>query len=183
MSKGTSNFDGATVSVDRSDELGNVILCKCATGSIPSAAAGYAVGCILIDTTTGDHYKNVGTTSSCSFIKDSLGSTNGTGYFVATKTLNGSTPVNIFGATNGFDATITGVYIITSGTTSSTITIAGTAGTVATITGGASTSTMVGATSVANTSLDADGTLTAVSNKGGAASPDTSIIFITFTVT
>ena len=49
------------------DEFGNAILVKCATGSIPSGVAGYAVGCLLINTTSGVLYTNTGTVSSCTF--------------------------------------------------------------------------------------------------------------------
>ena len=55
------------VKVALTDENGDAFLVKCATGSIPSGAAGYAVGCILVDTTTGTPYKNTGTTASCTF--------------------------------------------------------------------------------------------------------------------
>lgn len=206
MSKGTSNFDGQTVSVDRADENGNVILCKCATGSIPSAAAGYAVGCILIDTTTGLLYSNTGSVTSCTFTsvgvdapgdialaenKILLGNSSGVaaattrlssgmGYGMVVKPLNGTTSVNVFGTTNGFAATITGVFVSTLGTTSATVTIKGTGGaTIGTITGGASAGTMVGVTSaLANTSITAAGTCTVVSSK----TDDTSYVFIGFTV-
>ncbi len=48
------------------DENGLVTRCRCATGAIQSAVAGYAVGCILIDTTTGKVYQNNSATS-CTF--------------------------------------------------------------------------------------------------------------------
>lgn len=60
---GSSN---GAVTVLETDENGYVTLCKCATGSIPSAVAGYAVGCLLIDTTTGKLYQNDSATS-CTF--------------------------------------------------------------------------------------------------------------------
>ena len=47
---------------------GNYIFVTCAgTPTIPSSTAGYAVGCLLIDTTNGDLYHNSGTTASCTF--------------------------------------------------------------------------------------------------------------------
>lgn len=66
---GTNFFTtlNSTVKVALTDDNGNAILVKCATGDIPSASAGYAVGCELIDTTTGIRYTNTGSTSSCSF--------------------------------------------------------------------------------------------------------------------
>lgn len=56
------------VTVLARDASNNILMCKCATGSIPSAVAGYAKGCLLVDTTTGILYSNLGTTSSTSFI-------------------------------------------------------------------------------------------------------------------
>jgi hypothetical protein len=38
-------------------------------GSTPSAKAGYAIGCILIDGITGIPWVNTGTVASCSFVK------------------------------------------------------------------------------------------------------------------
>jgi len=51
------------------DASNNIIMCKCATGDIPSAASGYAKGCLLIDTTTGILYSNLGSTTSNLFVK------------------------------------------------------------------------------------------------------------------
>ena len=62
-----SGSSNGAVTVLESDELGLVSECRCATGSIPSAVAGYAVGCVLVDTTTGYVYANTGSTSSCTF--------------------------------------------------------------------------------------------------------------------
>lgn len=61
-----SGSTNGAVTVLETDENGKVVLCKCATGSIPSAAAGYAVGCLLVDTTTGKLYQNDSVTS-CTF--------------------------------------------------------------------------------------------------------------------
>ena len=49
------------------DENGYAILVKCPTASIPSAVAGYAVGCLLINTTSGVLYTNTGSVTSCTF--------------------------------------------------------------------------------------------------------------------
>jgi hypothetical protein len=182
MSRATSNFDGQTVSADRCDESGKVILCKCATGNIPSAVAGYAVGCILIDTTTGIHYTNTGSATSCTFTKDSIMSTNKKGYYVAAVTTNGTTPANIFGATNGFAGTITGAFVIATDATAGNITLATTAGTVATIAKGTSAGGLVGATTVSNTTVASDGTCTVVSSVALAAGGQATI-FVVFTVT
>ena len=61
--KGASN---GAVTVLEYDDSGLVTICKCATGAIPTAVAGYAVGCVLINTTTGGLYTNNSATS-CTF--------------------------------------------------------------------------------------------------------------------
>ena len=68
---GTNYFTPITSAIDvaLTDEHGNATLAKCPTASIPSATAGYAIGCILIDTTTGQLHYNTGTASSCTFNK------------------------------------------------------------------------------------------------------------------
>ena len=55
------------VLVALTDEAGNCFLVKCLAADIPSGAAGYAVGCILVATDTGTPYKNTGSTTSCTF--------------------------------------------------------------------------------------------------------------------
>lgn len=58
----------STHEVDLKNSAGNYTFVTCAgTPTIPSAVAGYAVGCLLIDTTNGDLYHNSGTTASCIF--------------------------------------------------------------------------------------------------------------------
>lgn len=99
------------------------------------------------------------------------------GYFQVAKDTTNTTPVNVFGATVPFACTITGVYVISKDTTAGNITVADTAGTVATIAKGTSAGVMVGATSLANTSVSAGNTLTIVSSSAGEAT-----VFITFTV-
>ena len=65
---GTDFFDGATpISHAFSNEVGDFTLVKCATADIPSAVAGYAIGCILMNTTTGGLYVNTGTAASVTF--------------------------------------------------------------------------------------------------------------------
>lgn len=56
------------IQIERCDEHGNAIFGKCAVASLPSAVAGYAVGCQLVTTDAGVIYHNVGTTASCSFV-------------------------------------------------------------------------------------------------------------------
>lgn len=55
------------VTVYFNDRAGNIIFATAATGDIPSSVAGYAVGCILIDSTVGTPYKNTGSITSCTF--------------------------------------------------------------------------------------------------------------------
>jgi len=38
------------------DSSGNITFCVFPTGSIPSAEAGYAIGCVLLDSTTGETF-------------------------------------------------------------------------------------------------------------------------------
>lgn len=99
------------------------------------------------------------------------------GYFQVAKNTNGTTPVNVIAATVPFNCTITGVYLISLDTTAGNITVADTAGTVATIAKGTVAGVMVGATSLANTSITSGNTLTIVSSSAGNAN-----VFITFTV-
>ncbi len=101
----------------------------------------------------------------------------GVGYFVVAVETNGMTPVDVIAATVPFNAVITGVYLISEDVTAGNITIADTAGTVATIAKGTVSGVMVGAASLANTTVTAGDTLTIVSSSAGNAR-----VFITFTV-
>lgn len=101
----------------------------------------------------------------------------GTGYFSVSKSTSGTTPVNVFAATVPFACTITGVYLISKDTTAGNITVADTAGTVATIAKGTTSGAMVGAVSLANTSVASGDTLTIVSSSAGNAT-----VVINFTV-
>lgn len=59
--------NGSDVYYLEKDSDGYVSRCKCATANIPSAVVNtYAIGCLLVDTTTGKLYKN-SSLSSCSF--------------------------------------------------------------------------------------------------------------------
>lgn len=99
------------------------------------------------------------------------------GYFTVAKTTNGTTPVNVFGATVPFTCTITGAYLISDDTTAGTITIADTAGTITTIAKGSTSGVMTGSVSLANITVTAGNTLTIVSSSAGNAT-----VFLTFTV-
>lgn len=68
---GTNYFveNGDTnVKTSLSDENGNAVLVMSPSANIPAAKAGYAVGCLLINTTSGSPYVNIGSTTSCSFL-------------------------------------------------------------------------------------------------------------------
>ena len=165
----------SAIDVDLTDVSGNAVRAKCATASIPSATAGYAIGCDLMDTTTGLHYYNTGTAASCTFTRGVKGGT-----LVATTT--GTTPVNVIGTTNGFAGTITGIYVANLGTTAANIIVKDTAGTVATIAKGTgATGTMLSATSLANTSFTAAGIMTVESSVAGTDVGGQAIVYITFT--
>lgn len=51
------------------DSDGYALFVKAATANIPSAKAGYQIGCHLADLTTGSFFLNRGTTASCSFVE------------------------------------------------------------------------------------------------------------------
>jgi hypothetical protein len=61
---GAKNDDGVTVYT----RDGNLKITACSGSSTaPSAKAGYAMGCDYLNTTTGVHYKNTGSITSCTF--------------------------------------------------------------------------------------------------------------------
>lgn len=66
-----TNFFTATgdtnVYVALADANGNALLGYAPSANMPSAVSGYSIGCILINTTSGSPYVNVGTASSCTF--------------------------------------------------------------------------------------------------------------------
>ncbi len=57
----------STVEVALSDVNGNAVLAKGLAASLPSAVAGYAIGCDFFATDTGAHYFNTGSATSCTF--------------------------------------------------------------------------------------------------------------------
>lgn len=56
------------VVVSLTDINGNAILGYAPSANMPSAVAGYAIGCLLLNATSGSPFVNVGTTTSCSFL-------------------------------------------------------------------------------------------------------------------
>ena len=61
---GTAGND-ATVVVLSKNSVNKITRAKCTT--VPSAKAGYAIGCELTKTDTGAKYQNTGTAASCTF--------------------------------------------------------------------------------------------------------------------
>lgn len=58
---------GALITHYFTNSSANWILVRCAVANIPSAVAGYATGCILQASDTGNCYVNTGTATSCTF--------------------------------------------------------------------------------------------------------------------
>lgn len=116
---GSNFFDGATpVSHAFANENGDWVLVRCTTANIPSAQAGYALGCILQNTTTGGLYTNTGTILSSTFtlLEDAGGSftlpvtatgaqTTGTEFAISAPTLTSGI---VYGATVGTGVFTTG---------------------------------------------------------------------------
>lgn len=90
----------------------------------------------------------------------------------------GTTDTDVFGSTNGFKGTVTGVYLIAKDATAANITLIGPEGTYCTIAKGTSAGGLVGATSLSYTAISKDGTLKVDSsdNTGNA------FVFITYKV-
>jgi len=59
--------DGASVQIALGDYQSNATLIKCTAANLPSAIAGFAIGCIAMATDTGILYSNTGTAASCTF--------------------------------------------------------------------------------------------------------------------
>ena len=80
---GTNFFPpNGSVRVAQTDEYGNAMFGECTVALLPSAVAGYAIGCELVATDTGAHYYNLGTAASCTF---SLAGTVAAGSVTATE--------------------------------------------------------------------------------------------------
>lgn len=55
------------VYVALSDATGNAMLGYAPTANMPAAVSGYGIGCLLLNTTSGSAYVNIGTTTSSNF--------------------------------------------------------------------------------------------------------------------
>jgi len=68
-----TNFASAknsTVNAYFTDAADNIVW-GIVAGTTPTAVAGYAIGCILVSSTTGIPWSNTGTAASCTFVKTS----------------------------------------------------------------------------------------------------------------
>ncbi len=62
------NDNGDTgVKTALTNDNGDAILTSATTANIPSAKTGYAVGCLLMNITTGSLFINQGSNTSCTF--------------------------------------------------------------------------------------------------------------------
>ena len=110
----TQNVGSQTITILQKDASGKILFCTGTT--VPTdATAGYAKGCIFIDTdvTTGSTglYENIGTTASCNF--DALGVPTVGELVLAT----GSMLVGAAGVAAAIDAKADGAILIGNGTT------------------------------------------------------------------
>ncbi len=172
----SSGSTGSTPSINPylTNEAGNAILVRCTTANIPSAAAGYAVGCILEATDSGATYINTGSVTSSSFVQFAGGGGSGG---IAVKATNGTTPVSVFSNPNGFAGVITGAYLISTDTTAANITILNNQASVAVIAKGTAAGALVGAATVSNTTIATSGSVSIVSS----SSSGQATVFITYT--
>ena len=173
------------------DEYGYVLYGKFDTAATPDTTANvFQKGCNMIKTdaanTVSGLYQNTGTLAAPTWsLVGSIASGSITGadlvtgkiYSTVAARTNGTTPVNVFGATVPFGATVTGAYLVADDATAGNVTIASTAGTLATIAKGTTAGALVGATSIANPTIASGNTFTVVSSSAGNGT-----VFITFTV-
>lgn len=117
---GTNFSDGAiskggTIDTYLANPAGHTILCRSTVANIPSAMAGYAVGCILQATDTGNNYINTGTTSSSTFTLLDAGtafglptsasdasSTTGNSFLLTESSLTTGVGIKVLGTTANF---------------------------------------------------------------------------------
>lgn len=164
-------LSGTTILSMREDASGYVVLGSIdSIGSgIPTTASTFAVGCQIVDKSTGKTYINRGTVAAPAWQQNYQ-------YFMTCTTTNGTTPVNIFDANGAPCAlTITGVFVIARDTTASNITPKQGSNTVCTIAKGTSTGVAVGGASLSNTAYAKGDVATVVSSGAGNAD-----VFITW---
>lgn len=142
------------------------------TGTPPTTALKFAKGCILLESVFGRMYLNTGTFASPVWTKVS-----GTG--IVEQNTDGTTAVSVWADGAPANLTITGVYLISLDTTAGNITVENPASTVVcTIAKGTTAGVMVGATSLANTTVAVGTDVVVDSSSAGNAK-----VFITYELT
>lgn len=99
----------------------------------------------------------------------------GKGISVTAVNSNNTTAVNVFGATNGFTGTITGVYLVSLDTTNANMTLRNDSSSVCVIATGTTSGALVGGTTLSNTTISASGTMVIVMSANSGAR-----VFITY---
>lgn len=136
---------------------------------LPTTASTFAVGCRIVDKSTGKVYLNKGTVAAPAWKQLDQ-------FFTTCTTTNATTPVNIFDANGAPSAlTITGVFVIARDTTAGNITPKQGANTVCTIAKGAAAGVAVGGATLSNTVYAKGDVATVVSSSAGNAD-----VFITW---
>lgn len=98
-------------------------------------------------------------------------------YFCVATNTNGTSPANVFGPGGApFNATLTGMFVISLDTTAANISAYNSSKTVATIVKGTTAGLMTGATSLSNVTYVRGSTMTVASSSAG-----NSTVFLTFT--
>lgn len=134
------------VKVYETDENGKVIF-GTVDGLPPSTASVFARGCILVDLVFGKTYVNTGTYALPVW---TLNNRQG----IVTQQTNGTTAVAVWANGAPADLVVKSVYLISLDTTAGNITVENPASTVVcTIAKGATAGVLVGASSLANTSI------------------------------
>ena len=183
------SYPGTTLKIYLKTQGGLFLYGTVDSGTPPTTAGIFAVGCEIIDLSSGIKYRNAGTTASPSWQNaDEIttgeianGAVTGAklvtvfGMATISRQTNGTTPVNVFGATVPFSGTIDGIFVVSKDTTAGNISILNNGNTVATIAKDTTAGVLTGATSLANTSVVAGTPFTIVSDSTGNV-----FVYITF---
>lgn len=166
----------STLNVAFDDKNGYAYFATC-TGTPPSSGlpnqfVGFIHGCMMVQTDIGTGtsawFQNTGPTGTSPVWESVLADGSGSVQYGALSVLtNGTTAVNVFGATNGVTGTITGVFGVAADTTAGTITLASNSGTIAAFAKGTTQGGMAGSASLLLTGFASSGTMTVVSSSAG----------------
>ena len=167
----SQTVNSVAITVLQRDSNGDISLCY-GTTKPTDGSSGYAIGCRFINTgntsAANQVFENSGSRTSSSFQAIDLVSQG-----VVVVETNGTTPVNVFGTTNGFNGSVTLVVATAKDATASNITLknnpAGTELTIATIAKGTAEGGVVGSSAlVASTvAFSSTGTMQIVSSGSG----------------